>query len=193
MQNHHGDSVANLTRSKLAILYGLAGLFGIVLPAYAIGILNGLLGVGMNRSDHSLFRLVATVYFVSGALVAVHMHLDHPAGLRNAVTVVLGAAVGTFLARYVWLPGSDAAIVVAILVMLIPLLVGSTVSAEGFLAAIFSLLMLMVIGTILQEPSFSASPLLTVITVTIFGLLWGLPLYILGWIWRRRPVEVSDS
>jgi hypothetical protein len=182
------NSSTDVSRSWVAILIAVSGLLGITGPSSAIQILNVFPGLDITGSNAPrLLRVLGTGYLAAGAFVTWCIIGARPNDLPHIVAGVLLSWIGMIIARLLWLPQSDLTIVVYFGAVLWPLLAGSITSLRSRIASILLIPLLIGVGTVIHGPPVDTlTPAWLQVTIgSILSVLWGLPLYAVGWQWRR--------
>jgi hypothetical protein len=197
MARLHATAIGNVSRSWVALLVTGCGALALVAPGVAISVLNLVPGIDIVRTLNSnvtgVVRVVGAGYVVAGVLGTLRIVTGSPNHLSRVVSIALACAAGVFVARFVWLPGSDIAVIVSFIGMFAPLIVGSTHSLEGVAVSGVFVITLIGAGTVLHTPSSATltPSWFTVALTTALSIAWGIPLYGVGWQWRRQAPASS--
>jgi hypothetical protein len=186
----------DISRSWITILIAIGGLLGLTVPSSTIQILNVFPTLDITGSNATrLIRVAGAGYLAAGVFVTWCIIRDRPNDLPHIVAGVLVSWIGMVIARLLWLPQSDMTVVVYFGAVLWPLLAGSITSITSRIASILLIPLLIGVGSVIHGPPVDTlTPAWLQVTIgTILSVLWGLPLYAVGWQWRRSILRRSAS
>jgi len=181
-----------MLRSKTAALVVSMGLVALAFPSSVLNYLSILPGIDI--ASFPFLRWWGAVYIAAGVLVEWNLRSDR--STQSAIKSVIGVAVacvGTLLLAI--LLSSESAIFRNFALsagVVIPLIVGTMDTTKSRLIAVSLVLVPISIGTVvIGRPFSSAAPAVWVPTIfTLYSLVFGIPLYVLGRDWRldrRHP------
>jgi hypothetical protein len=178
-----------ITRSWVTVLIAVGGLLGTTVPSSTIQILNVLPPFDITGPNGArLLRVGGAIYLIAGVFVTWCIIRNRPNDIPHIVAGVVVSWVGMVIARFLWLPQSNLTVVVSFTAVLWPLVAGSITSFTSRIASILLIPLLIGVGTVIHGPPGGTltPPWLQVTIATILSVMWGLPLYAVGWQWRRN-------
>jgi hypothetical protein len=173
-------------RSKTAAFVVAAGLVALASPSSVIDSLSLLPGIDI--ASFPFLRWWGAAYVTAGVLVEWDLRTERSDGI--AVEHVAGVAitcVAALLSTVLVDGGTDVTRDVVLSVgVVIPLVVGSVDTTKGRFAAVSLALVPICLGAIvIDRPFAAAAPALwTPAVFTLYSLVFGAPLYLLGRVWR---------
>lgn len=186
----------DISRSWVAILIAAGGLLGLTVPSSTIQILNVFPGFDITGSNAPrVIKVAGASYLAAGTFVVWCIIGDRPNNPSHIVLGLLVSWIGMVIVRFLWLPQSNLTVVVYFGAVLWPLLAGSITFFKSRIASILLIPLLIGARSVIHGPQVNTlTPAwLQVTIVTIISVLWGLPLYAVGWQWRRSFSWRSDS
>lgn len=181
-----------MLRSKTAALVVSMGLVALAFPSSVLDFLSLLPGIDV--ASFPFLRWWGAVYIAAGVLVEWNLRSDR--STQSIIKRVIGVAVACVgaLLLAILLSGESAIFRNFALSagVVIPLIVGTMNTAKRRIIAVSLVLVPISIGmVVIGRPFASAAPAVWVPTIfTLYSLVFGIPLYVLGRDWRldqRQP------